>query len=482
MKKIVYTFLFLALTANLSNAQTLVSAQLLASKTVNQIKAVIGAAGMPYNTVKLYKVRYNTTDPFGNPTVASGAIFIPGIVCDSIPLVGYCHGTVLRKTQVPSAQYDSNYEGLFFSAKGYAVAMPDYLGLGEHAGFHPYLHAETEATATIDLMRALREFVNDSTTLGLNGQVFITGYSQGGHAAMATLKYIKDHNLTSEFNVVAGGPMSGPYSLSTVQPRTIYDSVYAYNGFSPYVINSYQYVYGNLYTNVSEYYDAPYDTSIPPYMNGSSTFGALNVALPTNIYHFMNDSILDAFIADTITFSTPLRHDLKLNDNYAWDAGNTPLRLCYCGSDDLVLPGNSLTASDSMAAMGSTNVVAVNINPAGDHFTCFTPAITYVRNFFDSLRVICTAPTSIAELSVKNNTIQLFPNPASDNIIVQSANHLKEIYVIDINGKEVFKAENLNQTTLQITTTNFNNGFYFIKSVDHNGSSNYSKIIVQKGS
>lgn len=480
MKKIL-PFLTLLFACQFMNGQTLVSAVQIASKTTSQVSSVLGSSGGPYNAVKIYKVKYNTKDPFNNNTVASGAVFVPNMACDSFPVVTYCHGTVLRKTQVPSAQYDSNYEGLYFASKGFVVSMPDYLGLGDNPGFHPYLHSETEATATLDLIRAVREFLADSTDIDLNGQLFVTGYSQGGHAAMATLKHIEDNNLHSEFNVVAGAPMSGPFSLSTVQPRTIYDSVYSYNAFTPYVINSYQYVYGNIYTNVSEYYDAPYDANIPPYLNGSYTFEALNVTLPTNVYNFMNDSVLNAFIADTITFSTPLRSALKQNDNYSWDAGSMPIRLCYCGSDDLVLPGNSMVAEDSMSAMGSTDVTAVDINPAGDHFTCFTPAMSYVRNWFNTLKVSCTATTGINENAMETTVlITLFPNPAADEITVESTEEIQRLQVTDINGKAILEIESVNKNTVNIDISAVNNGFYFVKSFDKQGRITFNKFIVQK--
>jgi acetyl esterase/lipase len=479
MKKIVY-FLTLLIANNLVHGQTLVSAVQLASKTTSQIGAVIGYSGAPYNAVKIYKISYNTKDPFNNTTVATGAVFIPTLICDSLPLVGYCHGTVLKKTEVPSKQYDNNYEGLYFSAKGYVVAMPDYLGLGDNAGFHPYLHSETEARATIDLMRAAREYIADSTTLGLNGQVFISGYSQGGHAAMATLKYIQDSSLLSEFNVIAGAPMSGPYSLSTVQPHTVYDSTYNYNAFTPYVVNSYQYVYGNLYTTVNQYYDSPYDVNIPPYLNGNYTFTTLNSLLPGNVYHFMNDSVLDAFIADSINFTTPLRHDLKLNDNYAWNA-SMPLRLCYCGSDDLVLPGNSLVAADSMTARGSADVTAININTAGDHFTCFNPAISYVRTWFDTFKITCSITSGIdEEIMNTSNIVTVFPNPASNVIGIQSTLPIKEVELTDINGRAVFTATSLNKKAFQINVGNINNGFYIIKSLDQQGGISFKKIMIQK--
>jgi hypothetical protein len=43
---------------------------------------------------------------------------------------------------------------LIFAARGYVVVAADYVGLGVSETFHPYLHAESEATAVVDALRA----------------------------------------------------------------------------------------------------------------------------------------------------------------------------------------------------------------------------------------------------------------------------------------------------------------------------------------
>ncbi len=472
--------LFSACIINTGIAQHFVSITLLAVKTPAQVSSIIGGAGAPYFGARIYKVLYNTTDAFHNATVASGALMVPfSTTCDTFPLLSYGHGTVLKKTEVPSVQY-SNYDGLWFAGKGYVVSMPDYLGLGDNAGYHPFLHSETEATASIDLMRAVRECLYDSMRLRLNNKVFVTGYSQGGHSAMATLKYIQDNNLNSEFNVVAGATLSGPYSLSRAQLKVYTDSLYDYNAFTPYVINSYQTVYGNLYSNINNYYDSPYNTTILPYLNGNSTFNSLNAVLPVNAYHFMQDSVLTSLLADTILHKHPLKRDLMLNDNYSWKP-MMPLRICYCGSDPLVLPGNSIMARDSMVAKGAPNVSLVNVLQTGDHFTCFTPALTSARNFFDSFRNDCSKPVSIISLTNNNSgLLTLFPNPASSSITVKAAFAIKQTEITDVTGKTTLTQESPLTNLLNINIETLPHGIYTIKCTDQQGNMYYTKFTVFK--
>ena len=100
---------------------------------------------------------------------------------------------------------------------GYIVTMSDFIGLGEGEGIRQYMHAQAEATATIDLMFAWY-LANDMLGTPTNDQLFLFGYSQGGHATMATVKEI-GANYSEELTITASAPMAGPYSMSEIQVK-----------------------------------------------------------------------------------------------------------------------------------------------------------------------------------------------------------------------------------------------------------------------
>ena len=66
------------------------------------------------------------------------------------------------------------------------------IGLGEGEGIHNYMHAETEASATIDLIIYGKELAYELLGVSSNNQLFLFGYSQGGHATMAAVKEIEE--------------------------------------------------------------------------------------------------------------------------------------------------------------------------------------------------------------------------------------------------------------------------------------------------
>src|SRR5690349_1649053 len=109
---------------------------------------IFGFAGIPvtprYN-VREYKIDYETITPLGAPTTASGALLLPENTGQALPLVSYQHGTITQTNQAPSSM-NLNSEvtiGIAFATTGYAAAVPDYLGLGDSPGLHPYHHARS---------------------------------------------------------------------------------------------------------------------------------------------------------------------------------------------------------------------------------------------------------------------------------------------------------------------------------------------------
>ena len=216
--------------------------------------------------VTVVQINYQT--PGAQPaemTNASAAVLVPGGTdCPGpFPLIAYAHGTEFEKNSTLANPDDDETFALmaFYAAQGYAVVAPDYLGYALSSyPYHPYLHAETEASAVIDSIRATRQA---AATLGLplNGKVMVTGYSQGGHAAMATQRAIeRDH--AGEINLVAAAHLAGPYRVSAAMVDAVQNPILGGQAFAPFQITSWQKVYGNVYSNVADVFKLPYASFI----------------------------------------------------------------------------------------------------------------------------------------------------------------------------------------------------------------------------
>ena len=177
MKKIIFTTCVLCLVVfnSVKTQNNIVSVNHVAHFTVADLQQMGGILPLSISyAVDAYHVVYNTVDQYGNPTIASGALYVP-IGCDSLPLLSYQHGTVLHRDAVPSRQaadMSTSNVGALIASIGMAVSAADFLGLGDSPGPHLYVHGETEATASIDMMRAGKSYVIDSLSGSFNDEVY----------------------------------------------------------------------------------------------------------------------------------------------------------------------------------------------------------------------------------------------------------------------------------------------------------------------
>ncbi len=175
--------------------------------------------------VDVHQIRYNTLDPAGQPTTASGALMIPtgtNAACTGArPIVVYAHGTSAEKSyNIADLTNPDNAEGLLiaatFAAQGYIVVAPNYAGYDTSTlPYHPYLHAEQQAKDTSDALTAARSALPTSTapTVTDNGRLFITGYSQGGlrrdgHASIAANEWRGRDSVRADVGTLCALPRS----------------------------------------------------------------------------------------------------------------------------------------------------------------------------------------------------------------------------------------------------------------------------------
>ncbi|MFG1794552.1 alpha/beta fold hydrolase [Nocardia sp. NPDC049149] len=156
---------------------------------IDAIPQADGWRGMSGGSV----VTYWMTGSDGTARQASGAMFVPSGTppANGWPIIAFDHGTSglgagcggqSDPSTAPDTHFHNEEDGIMqhLLAQGFAVVAPDYLGLGLfNTGPHPYLELQTEATATIDLVRAARAARPElSKTWG------VFGLSQGGQAAL----------------------------------------------------------------------------------------------------------------------------------------------------------------------------------------------------------------------------------------------------------------------------------------------------------
>jgi predicted small secreted protein len=231
---------------------------------------LLSVSSAPLCDILFYHIEYETVGGAGEATTASAVLMIPsglGTNCTGArPIVLYAHGATTDRAYSMADLQNAETISLaaLFASQGYIVVAPNYAGYDTSTlPYHPYLIADQQSKDMIDALTAARTALPlaSLTTVKDNGQLFVTGYSQGGYVAMATHRAMQAAGM----NVTAAAPMSGPYALAAFVDAVFYGEV---NGgatvSSTLLIGAYQTVYGNIYTNATDIFE-------PQYANGIQT-------------------------------------------------------------------------------------------------------------------------------------------------------------------------------------------------------------------
>lgn len=354
------------------NGELIDNPVLLATLTKAQLDAspLRGLSGAAKCDVKVVSLNYVTPGVKGEPSNASGVLLLPsGTDCAAAaPLVAYAKGTDVQKPHTLAKPDDPETLSLaaIYAGQGYAVVATDYLGFAKsHYSYHPYLHADSEATSVIDSIRAAR---NAAAFQGasLNGKVMLTGYSQGGHASMAAHRAI-EKDLASEINVVAGAHLAGPYNLSG--SMKLPTAIAGYQFFVPYLVTSWQKIYGNLYSDVKTVFKAPYadwiENLLPnPTLDYTTLVTSRKLPGGGTPDEARDALFQSAYSSDILTNpNNPTFLAAQKNDLLDWSPKSKTM-LCS-GSGDPTVPAaiHQSVLKAAFDAKGLTNVTSVDVHP-----------------------------------------------------------------------------------------------------------------------
>jgi predicted esterase len=384
MKKIVYSFILFVFVLNSCKDtdtkpqnKNLINGTLVKEYTKEQFVSQLGQLGSSValfvrSGVKTYKIVYKTKNTDGTEIQASGGLVIPTGITDPLPLASLQHGTILSDSEAPS-YFNLESEaavGAFLASTGYIVAMPDYIGYGESKNLpHTYEHREGLATASLDFIRAAKEFIIENK-FNWNEKLYISGYSEGGFATMSLLKKIEEET-GSEFNLKAATCGSGAYNKTQSFKNLLNATsggVASNNRLYLWVLLTYDRIY-KINRPMNQYFKEPYATQIQAQQQ--------NVSISATIGTIVQDSFKSGFLNGT---DAAFVNAVKDNDVFDWKP-KSPLRLYHGDADPLVSYTNSKTAIDAMKARGATNVELITLT-GKDHGTAVQDYLLGTFDFF----------------------------------------------------------------------------------------------------
>lgn len=226
--------------------------------------------------VAVEKISYQTKGSAGETTNATAALMLPTGDSEDCqgdrPVLLHAHGTATEKsydfTQVGNTDNPAGARATLmaanFAAQGYIVIAPNYAGYDTSTlDYHPYLNAKQQSEEMVTALDTARTMMQQQKSAGNikytkvndSGKLFLTGYSQGGHVAMATARLLEQQGKS----VTAMAPSSGPYALAAFG-----DAIFAGNvnlgatAFAPLLARSLQNVNNDIY-------DRPTDLFLPQF-------------------------------------------------------------------------------------------------------------------------------------------------------------------------------------------------------------------------
>lgn len=307
--------------------------------------------------LRLYSVSYYTEDAKGRIVPTAGVVIIPVTPAGTkVPLISFQHGTMLEEKQAPTVSNgpELGMAVAMASSSGFMMSVPDHLGLGFEAlkhpdQYHPYCQWAPLGRDNGDMLVAVQSLLKDPTFQGAvkdlpapNGQLFLTGYSEGGYLTLGLHRELEAHpEQYGNLKVTGSAPLSGPYAISTTMLQKLMErQPFASPYFAPYLLVTLNQTYG-IFASPDQYLASPYDQTIPRLIDGKHPDVEVNKAMP----QFIEDMLIPSVRSDLKSARGELFRTLQANDLTGGDGSGysleAPVHLVHGAVDDLVPRGNT---------------------------------------------------------------------------------------------------------------------------------------------
>ncbi|MFB7407443.1 alpha/beta hydrolase [Streptomyces sp. NPDC056202] len=363
---------------------TLLGVTPVADLSRTEVAAFLTNAGIDATTVRHgvrgYRLTYRTLTPQGAPTTATGLLVLPKGGERRLDLVADTHGTMVHRDYAPSVAEDFGlYAPYLHAAAGRAVAAPDYLGLGKGPGLHPYMDTASSVSASLDMLRASR---TAASGLGrpLTGDVYGTGFSQGGQVAMALGRALA-RGADRHFRLRALAPVAGPYDLRGAEIPGLLDG--RVNDISGVFYMAYFLTAQNrlhpVYADPAEAFRQPYAGYVEQLFDTRHTEEDIVTRLPGSVKELLTDDFYQRLSHPT----GGLLAALKAQDGTCDWKPDVPVRLHTAAGDTDVPIANSVSCAADLARNGVTAPVVDH--GKADHNGSFKLAGPQIVRWFDRL-------------------------------------------------------------------------------------------------
>lgn len=193
-------------------------------------------------SVEHYVIEFLTTDADGAVATGTAQLFAPSAPADDA-LLAYAPGsTGMAPSCGPMAALRAGTidtygaTALAYAGQGLPTVLPEYLYSLQPGGLQPYFMAHAEAAVVLDALRAATNALHDVGNGASAENVFIAGFSQGGHSALAAADRAASYAPDLPLKGVAGFGASGD----------LYTLFKHFHYTAPWALWAYDKLYGGL--------------------------------------------------------------------------------------------------------------------------------------------------------------------------------------------------------------------------------------------
>lgn len=310
----------------------------------------------------------------------SGTMLIPKTSKRLLPILVYCHGTMFDQSLAPSKWSSSIQVQALPAMDGYITFIPDYPGYGESQDQIPTYFMQDETVQSIlDMIQYGISFL-DTKGASYQKELYIMGYSQGGHAAISVQKQLEELNpfdLELKASVSIAGPLQLKENVDFILQK---ESFYA-TAYISYLFTCFNYY--DWKRDETEFFTLENSQLINDYVQGRIDLNTMAIKQSTAINQLMDSVFLSKYLSNE---ENAIKQSLASNSNFMF-APRTPTLLVHSKSDEVVPFETSYQTWKNMIALGAdSNRVAHRKLELESHEESAFVGIPLGLDFFRSVR------------------------------------------------------------------------------------------------
>lgn len=345
--------------------------------------------------VEIYELSYDVQQTGLDWITQSARVYIPRSRDGQSPVFVFAAGTSgLSDACAPSREQVQranigNYENHMITqaTQDYISVLPDYEGFNDTQKLQPYFVADSEARTMLGAVQALEQLAERPELGAMQAdQLFLTGYSQGGHAALAAAN--RWDMIETEFTlqgVVGYGPAFDVFDIFRDIPQ-----------LAPYLVLAYAQEYPGE-VEVSQLLQTRWVENIPAEAQSFCIDRALKF-YPNNRAEVYTPSFAQSISTENLAGNFSGIAELLRRNTVFEDIAEVPILILQGKQDPLVTVVAQAENRQSLCQAAAT--VEYKEYPHTNHFQ------TRAHSFFDSL---AWTESRVAGARVTGNCSEILP-------------------------------------------------------------------------